>query len=75
MVRRLAAARAAIPPPLPLGTATPLVFGWLMDHGQPRTLFVVIAVLMVLTIGTVIEVRRRGAPGAVGLKEPVGRTT
>jgi MFS family permease len=54
--------------------ATPIVFGWLMDHGQPRTLFVLIAVLMVLTIGTVVEVRRRAAPAA-GALNPVGRTT
>jgi MFS family permease len=54
--------------------ATPIVFGWLMDHGQPRTLFVLIAILMVLTIGTVVEVRRRAAPAA-GALNPVGRTT
>ena len=54
--------------------ATPVVFGWLMDHGQPRTMFVVIVVLMVLTIGTVVEVRRRGA-SAGGAFHPVERTT
>jgi MFS family permease len=54
--------------------ATPIVFGWLMDHDQPRTLFVLIAVLMVLTIGTVVEVRRRAAPAASELN-PLGRTT
>ena len=60
---------------LDLGAAaTPVLFGWLMDHGQPRTLFVVIAILMVLTIGTVFEVRRRGATGA-GALDPIRRTT
>jgi predicted MFS family arabinose efflux permease len=60
---------------LDLGAAlTPVAFGWLMDHGQPRTLFVVIAVLMVLTIGTVVEVRRRAATGA-GALNPLERTT
>jgi predicted MFS family arabinose efflux permease len=54
--------------------ATPALFGWLMDHGQPRTMFVVIAVLMVLTIGTVVEVRRRAATGP-GALNPVERTT
>ncbi len=40
-----------------IGSAlTPVVFGWLLDHGQPRALFVVVATLMVLTIGTVIAV-------------------
>ena len=60
---------------LDLGSAaTPVLFGWLMDHGQPRTLFVVIAILMVLTIGTVLEVRRRSGTGA-GALDPIRRTT
>jgi predicted MFS family arabinose efflux permease len=60
---------------LDVGSAfTPVVFGWLMDHGQPRTLFVAIATLMVLTIGTVVAVRRQSTPDAVELK-PLGRTT
>lgn len=32
------------------GTIGPIVYGWLMDHGQPRTLFLVSAGFMVLTI-------------------------
>lgn len=44
---------------LDLGSAvTPLVFGWLLDHGEPRAVFMVSAAFMVLTIATVIQVRR-----------------
>ncbi len=32
------------------GTVGPMIYGWLMDHGQPRTIFVVSAGFMVLTI-------------------------
>ena len=46
-----------------LGSAlTPVVFGWLMDTGHPRVIFVAIAALMLLTIGTLVEVRRHVAP-------------
>jgi hypothetical protein len=31
----------------------------LLDHGQPRAVFVAIAACMVLAIGTVLQVRRR----------------
>jgi FSR family fosmidomycin resistance protein-like MFS transporter len=48
---------------LDLGSAmTPLFFGWLLDRGEPRLVFVVSAVLMVLTIATVLQVRRRASP-------------
>jgi MFS family permease len=44
---------------LDLGSSlTPLFFGWLLDRGQPRGVFVVSAVFMVLTITTVLQVRR-----------------
>ena len=47
---------------LDLGTlAMPPVYGWLIDRGEPRAVFVVAAVLMALTILTVLEVGRRGA--------------
>ncbi|MBI2203794.1 MAG: MFS transporter [Candidatus Rokubacteria bacterium] len=53
-----------------IGSAlTPVVFGWLLDHGQPRALFVVVATLMVMTIGTVVAVggeARRPRRVAVG---------
>ena len=48
---------------LDLGSAlTPLAFGWLLDHGEPRAVFVVAAVFMLLTIATVVQVRRHGVP-------------
>jgi MFS family permease len=48
---------------LDLGSClTPLAFGWLLDHGDPRMLFVAVAVLMVVTIGTVVQVRRSAQP-------------
>ena len=44
---------------LDLGSClTPLAFGWLLDHGDPRMLFVAVAILMLLTIATVVQVRR-----------------
>jgi FSR family fosmidomycin resistance protein-like MFS transporter len=47
---------------LDLGTLVmPPVYGWLIDRGQPRAVFVVAAVLMAFTILTVLEVGRRGA--------------
>lgn len=48
---------------LDLGSlAMPPIYGWLVDHGEPRAVFVLAAALMVLTILTVLEVRRHGAP-------------
>ena len=40
----------------------PPVYGWLMDRGEPRAVFLVSAMLMIATILTVFEVRRQGAP-------------
>jgi len=37
------------------------IYGWLIDRGEPRAVFVVAAVLMALTMLTVLEVGRRGA--------------
>ena len=52
---------------LDLGSsATPLLFGWMLDHGEPRGVFLVTAALMVLTTVTVLQVRRRTVPLAVG---------
>ena len=48
---------------LDLGSClTPLAFGWLLDHGDPRMLFVAVAILMLCTIGTVVQVRRTTHP-------------
>ena len=47
---------------LDLGSSlTPLLFGWLLDRGEPRMVFVVSAGFMLLTIATVVQVRRHAA--------------
>ena len=44
---------------LDLGSClVPVAFGWLLDHGDPRMLFLAVGVLMLCTIGTVVQVRR-----------------
>jgi MFS transporter, FSR family, fosmidomycin resistance protein len=45
-------------------SATPLVFGWLLDHGQPRAVFFVVALFLLLTMATVVQVRRHAVPVA-----------
>jgi len=48
---------------LDLGSClVPVAFGWLLDHGDPRTLFLAVGVLMLCTIGTVVQVRRSAQP-------------
>jgi MFS transporter, FSR family, fosmidomycin resistance protein len=48
---------------LDLGSlATPMIYGWLLDHGAPRAIFLASAVLMVCTIATVTQVRRVAQP-------------
>ena len=37
----------------------PPVYGWFLDRGEPRTMFVVIAAVMLVMIATVVQVRRR----------------
>lgn len=39
----------------------PPVYGWLLDRGEPRAMFAVIAALMLVMIATVVQVRRRVA--------------
>jgi MFS transporter, FSR family, fosmidomycin resistance protein len=52
---------------LDLGSClTPLAFGWLLDHADPRWLFVAVGMLMLCTIGTVVQVRRSAQPAPVG---------
>jgi MFS family permease len=56
---------------LDLGSAlTPLFFGWLLDRGEPRLVFVVSAMLMVVTIATVLQVSRRASPHAITITAP-----
>jgi MFS transporter, FSR family, fosmidomycin resistance protein len=53
---------------LDLGSClTPLAFGWILDHGDPRMLFVVVGVVMLATIGTVVQVRRNAQPAPAGV--------
>ena len=48
---------------LDLGSlVAPPIYGWLLDHGRPRTMFGVIAAVMAVMILTVIQVRRRVVP-------------
>ncbi len=57
---------------LDLGSSlTPLLFGWLLDRGVPRMVFVASAAFMLLTIATVIQVRRHSA--APGVRAPAHR--
>ena len=52
---------------LDLGSClTPLAFGWLLDRGDPRMLFVAVSVLMLCTIATVVQVRRTTQPAPAG---------
>jgi MFS family permease len=47
---------------LDVGTLVmPPIYGWLIDRGEPRAIFLVAAVLMAFTMFTVLEVGRRGA--------------
>jgi MFS family permease len=50
---------------LDLGSlVAPPIYGWLLDRGQPRAMFAVIALVMFVMILTVIQVRRRVVPVA-----------
>jgi MFS transporter, FSR family, fosmidomycin resistance protein len=52
---------------LDLGSClTPLAFGWLLDHGDPRMLFVAVGILMLCTIATVVQVRRSAGVAPAG---------
>jgi len=42
--------------------ATPVFFGWLLDHGQPAAVFYSVVVASVLTIMTVLNLPRRPVP-------------
>ena len=52
---------------LDLGSClTPLAFGWLLDHGDPRLLLVAVGLLMLCTIATVVQVRRTARVATAG---------
>ncbi len=71
---------------LDLGASVaPLVLGWLLDRGEPRTLFVCVAGVLLLTTLTIVQVRRRSpiaepplspdarrAPAASAVRAPRG---
>jgi hypothetical protein len=42
--------------------ATPVFFGWLLDHGRPAAVFYSVVVASVLTILTVLNLPRRAVP-------------
>ncbi len=48
------------------GIMTPLLFGWVMDSGNPRLLFVLAPIFMLIAAGTVLATRavQREAPAA-----------
>jgi MFS family permease len=48
------------------GILTPMLFGWVMDSGNPRLLFVLAPVFMLIAAGTVLATRavEREAPAA-----------
>lgn len=52
--------------------AMPPLYGWLMDRGEPRAVFVVAAGLMVITVVTVLQFRRRAL--AAVAPSPAGST-
>jgi hypothetical protein len=41
-----------------------MVFGFLLDHEMPRAVFAGVAVLLLATILTVVQVRRGAVPAA-----------
>jgi FSR family fosmidomycin resistance protein-like MFS transporter len=42
--------------------ATPIFFGWLLDHGQPAAVFYSVVVASVLTILTVLNLPKQPVP-------------
>jgi MFS transporter, FSR family, fosmidomycin resistance protein len=46
-------------------TVSPVAVGSLLDHGEPRAVFVAVAVCLFIAIGTVLQVRRSTAARAV----------
>ena len=51
---------------LALGSAVlPLGLGWLLDRGEPRAVFVAVSAVLLLTIVTVVQVRRHRVPSPV----------
>lgn len=50
---------------LDVGAASiPVLFGWLLDHGEPHWVYLVVVVAMLLSCATVMNMRRRPAMAA-----------
>jgi FSR family fosmidomycin resistance protein-like MFS transporter len=48
---------------LDVGSSTgPLLFGWLLDHGEPRAIFVAVASVLALCALPAVQLRTRSAP-------------
>ena len=52
----------------------PALYGWLLDRGEPRAMFFVIAAIMVVMIVTVVNVRRQAAAEPVPARTPAPAT-
>lgn len=51
---------------LDLGSLTmPVLLGWLLDRGDPKLVMLTIAILLLVTVPTVLQVRRRTSAAAV----------
>ena len=40
------------------GAVSPIFFGWMIDQGEPKGVFLVIALLMLLAVGTILAAKR-----------------
>ena len=57
---------------LDLGSlVAPPVYGWLLDRGEPRAMFGVIAAVMLVMIVTVVQVRRQTAKPPASSPQPI----
>jgi MFS family permease len=49
---------------------TPILFGWLLDHGRPAAVFYAVVVVLVLSILTVLRLPERAPAGAMPQRTP-----
>jgi hypothetical protein len=43
---------------------TPVIFGWLLDRGEPATVFYTVVAVLAVSILTVLQLPARAAAGA-----------
>ena len=56
---------------LDLGSlVAPAMYGWLLDRGEPRAMFLVIAAIMLVMIVTVVHVRRQSTDEPAPARAP-----